>query len=81
LPEAINLSRLLGGIVAVHIHSCGLGIKICVHSWECSIILRHRYHSWEFICKVFDNRIIIIPTRLEILWVITNLLATPVSEG
>jgi hypothetical protein len=81
LPEAINLSRLLGCIVAVHLHSCGLGIKIRVDSWEYSIIPRRRYHSWEFIYKVFDKRIIIIPTWLKIMWVITNLPAMPVSEG
>ncbi len=73
MHEAINLSKLLGDIVTVYLHSCGLGIKIRVHSWEYSIILRRRYHSWEIICKMFNNRIVIIPTWLEIVWVITNL--------
>jgi hypothetical protein len=81
LPKAINPSVLLGDIVTVYLHSCGLGIKICVHSWEFSVIFRGRVHSWEDNLKIFNNRIIIIPTRLKILWVITNLPAMPVSEG
>jgi hypothetical protein len=67
LPEAINLSKLLGDIVTVHFHSCGLGIKIHVHSWEFSIIFRCRAHSWDYIQNKFDNRVIIIPTRIIVL--------------
>jgi hypothetical protein len=74
-------SKLLGDIVTVHLHSCGLGIIIRVHSWEFSIIFRCRVHSWDYIQNKFDNRVVIIPTRLIILWVITNLPAMPVGEG
>jgi hypothetical protein len=70
-----------GGIVSVHLHSCGLDIKICVHSLEFRIIFWGRVHSWEDILKMFNNRIIIVPTRLKILWVITNIPAMLVGEG
>jgi hypothetical protein len=54
----------LGDILTVHLHSCGHSIKICVYTREFSMIIRGRFHSWEYILKMFNSKIIIIPTRL-----------------
>jgi hypothetical protein len=81
LPEAINLSTLLGDIVTVYLHSCGLGIKIRVHSREFSIIFWCRVHSWDYNQNEVNSRVVIIPTRLIVLWVITYLMAMLVGEG
>ncbi len=84
MSEAIYLVLLLGDIsigFSVHLHSCGLGIKIRVHSWKFSITLMH-VHSWKFVIWVCDKKnVIFICMRLKVLCEITNILAMPVGES
>ena len=74
LDGSFNLVMLFWDIAlgfAIHLHSCGLDIKVGVHSW----------HSWGF-DGVFNNRFhIFIPQQNSFLWGITNILAVPVGES
>lgn len=74
LDGSFNLVMLFWDIAlgfTIHLHSCGLDIKVRVHSW----------HSWGF-GRAFNNRFhIFIPQQNSFLWVIVNILAMPVGES